>query len=71
LEGYIELLLAAFINFGAPEGNAENILENHIVAACLLTVTFLIIPLTLIWILKKPFEELNQPNFLAKWGPLY
>ena len=71
IEGYIELLLAAFMNISAPQGHPENIRSNHIIDAILLLTTLVIVPATLIMILSKPFEVLKTNEFKEKFGALY
>ena len=71
IEGYIELLLAAFIYFNIPEINQDRRLTMYLISSFYLVVTLILIPMLLLWVWSKSLIQIKEQSFKDKWGMLF
>jgi len=71
LEGYIELLIAGYINyyFSLDSTNGE-VGASYLAYYCLI-VSLIIMPMVMIYIIMQDSETVRSGNFSDKWGVLY
>lgn len=71
LEGYIELLIAGYINyyFSLDSTNGE-VGASYLAYYCLI-VSLIIMPIVMIYIIMQDSETVRSENFSDKWGVLY
>ena len=71
LEGYIEMLVSAYLQFKAPlmttNGEVFSVFFTYITS----TLIFVVLPISAVYVLCQPISKIVKKNFRNRWGDLY
>ena len=73
IEGYLEFLIAGYLNWEVPFGESKKSGEivSNVAGKLSLLTTFIFIPCLYIWLLTKELKMFKYTPFREKWGEMY
>lgn len=71
LEGYIEFLIAGYINILYPLKNKSGEIAGHFTAYYSIAVAGIVLPLLMIFVLTRPIATIQDEVFRGYFGSLY
>ena len=71
MEGYIEFLIAQYLNLSLPLDSKTGEVISLIFTFSTMFLTWIFVPVVIFWTMAQSEDTLREKSFQEKWGPIY